>query len=33
MTPQEPETEPLSEKEKKYVESVLRRHLEVSDEP
>ena len=33
MTPQEPETEALSEKEKKYVESVLRRHLEVADEP
>ena len=33
MTPQEPETEGLSEKEKKYVESVLRRHLEVADEP
>jgi len=33
MTPQEPETEGLSEKERKYVESVLRRHLEVADEP
>jgi len=33
MTPQEPETEALSEKERKYVESVLRRHLEVADEP
>ena len=32
-TPQEPETERLSEKERKYVESVLRRHLEVADEP
>ncbi len=31
--PQEPETERLSEKERKYVESVLRRHLEVADEP
>jgi hypothetical protein len=33
MTPQEPETEGLSERERKYVESVLRRHLEVADEP
>ena len=33
MPPQEPETEGLSEKERKYVESVLRRHLEVADEP
>ena len=33
MTPQEPETVGLSEKERKYVESVLRRHLEVTDEP
>jgi uncharacterized membrane-anchored protein YhcB (DUF1043 family) len=32
-TPQEPETERLSEKERKYVESILRRHLEVADEP
>ena len=31
-TPVEPETTPLTEKEKKYVQSVLRRHLEVSDE-
>ena len=29
----EPETTPLTDKERKYVESVLRRHLEVSDEP
>ena len=33
MTPREPETEGLSEKERKYVESILRRHLEVADEP
>ena len=33
MTPQEPETEGLTEKERKYVESVLRRHLEVTDDP
>ena len=33
MTPQEPETEGLDEKEMKYVASVLRRHLEVDDEP
>ena len=33
MTPQEPETEGLDEKERKYVASVLRRHLEVDDEP
>ena len=33
MTPREPETEELSEKERKYVESILRRHLEVADEP
>ena len=31
-TPTEPETEPLSEKERKYIGSVLRRHLEASDE-
>lgn len=31
-TPQEPETEGLSEKERKYVESVLKKHLEVTDE-
>lgn len=31
-TPVEPETTPLDEKERKYVQSVLRRHLEVSDE-
>tara|TARA_B100000029_G_scaffold308885_1_gene301510 strand:- start:15278 stop:15814 length:537 start_codon:yes stop_codon:yes gene_type:complete len=29
----EPETTPLTDKERKFVESVLRRHLEVSDEP
>ena len=33
MTPQEPETEGLTEKERKYVESVLRGHLEVTDDP
>ena len=33
MTPQEPETEGLDEKERKYVASVLRRHLGVDDEP
>ena len=32
-TPIEPETSPLTEKERKYVQSVLRRHLEASDEP
>ena len=32
MTPQEPETEGLDEKERKYVASVLRRHLGVDDE-
>jgi len=31
-TPVEPETKPLSEKERKYVQSVLRRHLEAPDE-
>ena len=31
-TPTEPETTPLTEKERKYVESVLRRHLEAPDE-
>ena len=29
----EPETTPLTDKERKYVESVLKRHLEVTDEP
>jgi len=33
MTPQEPETEGLDEREMKYVASVLRRHLGVDDEP
>jgi len=33
MTPQEPETEGLDESERKYVASVLRRHLGVEDEP
>ena len=33
MTPQEPETEGLTEKERKYVESVLRGHLEATDDP
>ena len=33
MTPQEPETKGLTEKERKYVERVLRRHLEVTDDP
>ena len=32
-TPAEPESTPLSEKERKYVQSVLKRHLEASDEP
>ncbi len=31
-TPIEPETSPLTEKERKYVQSVLRRHLEALDE-
>ena len=31
-TPAEPDTEPLTEKERKYIGSVLRRHLEASDE-
>ncbi|MEC7706660.1 MAG: hypothetical protein VX723_01730 [Candidatus Thermoplasmatota archaeon] len=31
-TPAEPETTPLTEKERKYVESVLKRHLEAADE-
>ena len=33
MTPQEPETEGLDERERKYVASVLRRHLGVDNEP
>ena len=32
-TPVEPETPPLTDKERKYVQSVLMRHLEVSDDP
>ena len=32
-TPVEPETPPLTDKERKYVQSVLMRHLEVSDAP
>ena len=32
-TPAAPESTPLSEKERKYVQSVLKRHLEASDEP
>ena len=31
-TPVEPETPPLTDKERKYVQSVLRRHLEASDD-